>query len=128
VKSLFISDNPNLTSISALVGSVFSGNDGFPLFDDKTPSLQISNNPHLISLNGVPSISPLGAFEQLAIVNNPLITTLSVLEGLVEIWGDAGFVGNAALSDCSSLSTVMDAVDDGFPGPNHLVIAHHFQP
>jgi len=120
VKSLVISDNPNLTGISALAGSVFSGNDSYPVFDEKIPSLQIVDNPNLVSLNGVPSISPLGAFEHLVIVNNPLITTLSVLEGLVEIWGDAGFVGNAALSDCSSLSTVMDAVDDGFPGPNEF--------
>ena len=118
--SFSIKDNLNLTSISALAGSVFSGNDSFPVFDEKIPSLWISNNPNLSSLNGIPSISPLGAFEHLVIVNNPLITTLSVLEGLVEIWGDVGFVGNAALSDCSSLSTVMDAVDDGFPGPNEF--------
>jgi len=118
VLSLTVEDNPNLTSISALAGSVFSGNDWFPPGDDKTPSLQIVDNPNLSSLNGVPVISPLGAFANLVIVNNPLITSLSVLDGLVGIWGDASFRGNAALSDCSTLATVMDAVDDGFPGPN----------
>jgi len=117
---LTVEDNPNLTSISALAGSVFSGNDWFPPLDDKTPNLQIVDNPKLSSLNGVPVISPLGAFANLVIVNNPLITELSVLDGLVEIWGDPGFFGNVALSDCSSLSTVMDDVDDGFPGPNEF--------
>jgi len=118
VLNLHVVNNPNLTSISALAGSSFSGNDAYPAFDVKTPRLSIEGNPILISLNGVPSITPLGEFEDLVIVDNPLITSLSVLDGLVGIWTNAGFVGNVALSDCSTLATVMDAVDDGFPGPN----------
>jgi hypothetical protein len=115
---LNVDDNPNLTSISALAGSVFNDSYGFPASGDPVPSLMISNNPKLSSLNGVPGVLPPGAFYHLVIVRNPLITSLNVLDGVVEIWGDAGFGENAVLSDCSSLSKVMDEVDDGFPGPN----------
>jgi len=118
IRSLSVSDNPNLTSISALAGSTFYDGYGFPVFDENVPALIIADNPMLSSLNGVPSVLPPGAFKGLIIVANPLITSLSVLDGVIDIWEEAGFFGNTALSDCSSLVKVMDEVDDGFPGPN----------
>ena len=117
LQELFVSDNPNLTSISALAGSVF--NDVYTLpFDQAIPSLRITRNPKLSSLNGLPSVLAPGAFRDLFIFDNPLITSLSELNGVVEIWEEAAFFDNAALSDCAALSTVMDPADDGFPGPN----------
>jgi hypothetical protein len=117
---LSISENPELTSISALAGSVFNDVYTHPLFDETTPSLVISGNSKLSDLTGVPSALPPGAFKDLAIMDNPLITSLAALTGVSEIWGEARFFDNNTLSDCASLSKLMDTVDDGFIGPNEF--------
>jgi len=117
VQQFLLEDNPMLTSISALAGSVFSDTYDHP-FDQGIPNLSISNNPKLSSLNGVPSVLPPGSFGTLIIGDAPLITSLNVLDGVVEVWGDFGIFENSALSDCSSLTKLLDEFDDSFPGPN----------
>jgi len=112
---LSISDNPVLTSISALAGSSYDDSNSFP--PSQSLALIIEENPKLSSLEGVPTM-PL-ALNELIISNNPLITDLGVLNGLLEVWTQGvNIFSNAALSDCSTLSKALDTVDDGYPGPN----------
>jgi len=114
---LLIEGNQKLTSIGALAGSSFDDSYGIPF---EAPRLSIGDNPMLASLNGVPAILAPGVLSGLNIYDNPLITSLAVLDGLVEVWGYVGIYRNGALSDCSALSRVVDAIDDGFTGPNEF--------
>lgn len=115
---LALVDNPNLSSISALAGSAFDND--FGESPSNAPKLVLRENPQLASLDGVPSILPPGVLSELLISDSPFITSLDPLAGLVEVWGNDGVGDNAALSDCSALFKVVDAVDDGFEGPNAL--------
>jgi hypothetical protein len=132
VRNLDVVDNPVLTSISALEGSTFDDSYGFPPVDNPEfiVGLYMDLNPMLVNLTGIPSVPPVSVevesilvdtavlVGRLRITRHPLITNLSVLDGLVEMWGKVEIFDNYALSDCSALSTVFDTVDDGFVGPN----------
>lgn len=119
ILELSIEENLKLTSIGALAGSTFDDSfDGNPFGTQGL--LSIGANPMLTSLNGVPAILAPGVLSGLNIYDNPLITSLAVLDGLVEVWGEVGIYRNGALSDCSALSRVVDAIDDGFTGPNEF--------
>jgi len=117
ILELLIEGNPELTSIGALAGSTFDDSYGHPF---EAPRLSIGDNLKLASLDGVPAILAPGALTGLEIHDNPMIASLSVLDGLVEVWGDLGIYRNGVLSDCSVLSRVVDAIDDGFTGPNEF--------
>jgi hypothetical protein len=117
ILELLIEGNPKLTSIGALAGSTFDDSYGHPF---EAPRLSIGDNLKLASLDGVPAILAPGVFTGLEIYDNPMITSLAVLDGLVEVWGEVGIYRNGALSDCSALSRVVDAIDDGFTGPNEF--------
>ena len=101
-----------MANIGALAGSHFDTSFA-PAFN--APQLSISDNPLLDSLIGIP---PPTALSLLEILGNPIITTLGPLDSLQEVWGEFAVFNNGNLSDCFALVTVLDNVDDGFPGPN----------
>jgi hypothetical protein len=109
---LNIEDNAVLADIGALAGSHFDTSFAIPF---EAPQLLIVDNPLLASLVGIP---PPTALALLEIAGNPIITGLGPLDSLQEVWGDFIIFDNSNLSDCSALVTVLDDVDDGFPGPN----------
>jgi len=108
-RSVHISRNDKLANIEAL------GSSGFPASDTPQVDVTISQNPLLASLSGLPAIDKIGS---LAITENTMLTSLSGLESLVEIWDGLVVINSPALRDCSALTTVLDAVDDGAVGPS----------
>lgn len=104
-----ISENNKLANIEALASS------GFPASDTPQVGITFAKNPSLTSLSGLPAIDKVGS---LAIAENAILTSLGGLESLVEIWDSMVVIYNPALSDCSALTTVLDAVDDGAVGPS----------
>lgn len=105
---LNISDNFLLNSMAALGSSQIPGG------VEPQISVNISGNPMLTSLAGLPSVDKLWG---LGVSENATLSHLTGLEGLVEVWEGLSVNDNPALSDCSLLATVLDDVDDGAAGP-----------
>jgi len=49
-----------------------------------------------------------------------VLSNLDGAAGLVEVWQFLRISGNPMLNECSALTTVLDDVDDGDPGPSTL--------
>ncbi len=111
VQSIAVTGNSNLTDVSDLSLIDF--------VDEAMPTSMviITDNPLLPGLNGFPFNTKVGRFE---IRDNDVLSNLDGASGLVEVWGFLRVSGNPMLSDCSALTTVLDDVDDGGPGPSAL--------
>lgn len=128
--NIIIQDNAGLLDASGLSG-----------VSNFTAALDFRSNPQLASL---PAISGLSQLSGLILRFNDSLTNLDELAGLTavgnqysELWIrdnasltdidgladlislDAGLVisGNVSLDSCSALANLLDAVDDGAPGP-----------
>ena len=121
-----IQNNPNLISLNGLSGITSSN------------SLWVNNNDSLTNLNGVENMSisgnilaierndmltditalsgNLGQFDQIQIKENPLLSSLSGIEGVNLIASDASglSIGGNALSNLDLLSTITNAPDNLF--------------
>jgi Leucine-rich repeat (LRR) protein len=100
--------NEMLVDLSALAAGTMSS------VDPAETDIIVVWNFGLTSLAGLPAVSKLGRLE---VTNNAQLETLAGLENLQELWGNLWLVENPSLADCSVLRTVLDAVDDGDPGP-----------
>ncbi len=110
-QGITVAGNANLTDVSDL--SLIN------LIDEAVPLTMVivTDNPLLPSLNGFPLDTKVGRFE---IRDNDVLSNLDGASGLVEVWGFLRVSGNPMLDDCSALTTVLDDVDDGDPGPAAL--------
>lgn len=108
LENVQFSGNQKLADLGALANSTFVAT---PPYET---SLTIANNLLLTNLNGVPVGEKFGAID---IESNLSLSSLSGLAGLVEVWAVLQVTDNPALSDCTTLATVLDANDDGDPGP-----------
>jgi len=106
---LALTGNLQLADVGGLADSTFASDP-----ENGVPSVTIQNNLALTSLAGLPVGAQTGS---LSIDSNPNLTSLNGLQNLVEVWGNLTIVDNPSLSDCQALATVLDAVDDGDPGP-----------
>lgn len=115
---LSLSENPELSDISALAGSSYDQSNPHPIAGSIQFGLEINSNPKLNNLDGIPTLPP--ALHILQIEGAPSLTNLDFLDGLLEVWEYAAIFSNPVLGDCSGLTKVVDAIDDGYPGPNEF--------
>ncbi len=103
-----LAGNGMLTDVSALSSLTF--------IDQAVPStsIDIRNNDLLQSLGGFPIGDRVADF---GISNNAVLTNIDAASGLVEVWEFLRLSDNPMLSDCTALTTVLDDIDDGDPGP-----------
>jgi hypothetical protein len=100
--------NDVLNDLSALANSTIA------TANPEDTSIQINFNFGLTDLQGLPVVVKLGSLD---VNSNPNLTSLAGLDALEEMWGSVWVTENQSLSDCAILTTVLDAVDDGDPGP-----------
>jgi len=105
---LQLSGVPSLTNLSGLAASAFV------VDPPDESSIEITFNSDLPNLVGLPVGDQIGSLQ---IESNSGLMSLAGLENLVEVWSILRIQDNDDLSDCSVLATVLDAVDDGDPGP-----------
>ena len=102
--SLSIVSNPVLVDISAL------GYVSTPL-----TGVRVSDNASLASLAGLQFLSEISGY--LTISGNAALTTLAGLGNLKSVKNNLSLENNARLNDCTALIGLLDATDDGEPGP-----------
>lgn len=127
VGRLTIRTNPLLASISALenvsdisnwlsiiynpVLTSLAGLEGITVLN----SLTLYNNNALTNLTGLNNLTTTTA--KLQIAGNDQLTSLAGLQSLEFVGSDLALTNNALLDDCSALIGLLDANDDGEPGP-----------
>lgn len=128
--NISIIDNDVLASVGGLSGvSDFSaglnvidntalGNlDGLPAFTNLN-SLRISNNPVLMNVDGLSSLTTIAnGGSALLIQNNSMLENLDGLAELVSLDADLEIINNPQLGQCSGLARLLDQTDDALAGP-----------
>lgn len=80
--------------------------------------LSIYNNDSLSNLDGLANLTTIVATNRKLNINeNDRLTSLDGLQNLIFVGSDLSLTNNALLDDCSALIPLLDAVDDGVPGP-----------
>jgi len=105
--TLRILDNPALMSLTGLEGVAVL--DGLILY----------NNDALTSLSGLESLTTILSSNSFSIQidENDRLVSLSGLQNLEFVGSDFTLTNNAQLNECSALIKLLDAIDDGVPGP-----------
>ena len=102
--AISITDCPQLTSL-----------DGFPQgLDHIGHDITISNNP---VLNDIEALSNLLVVTSLFIRDNDGLQQLTGLDNIQAVEGSLMVFRNPQLADCTSISSLVDDVDDFVPGP-----------
>jgi hypothetical protein len=108
-QSLDIRQNPLLTSLDGLQGGQGETNLTGLILDDND---SLTNVDPLLGLASVGNLNP-----EVLITDNDGLTNLDGLASLISVDADFTVRNNPLLSECSALSTLLDGVDDGDPGP-----------
>lgn len=99
-----IRNNPSLSSLAGLEG-----------VSTEIDFLHIEGNDVLATLAGLENISSIKRSAN--ILDNKDLVSLAGLENLRYVGEDLSLMSNVQLGDCSALITLLDANDDGDPGP-----------
>ena len=102
VGQLVIQQNPALTNLNGLAALT------------SLEYLFIHNNGALTDINALATLTSVG---DISIGNNDVLTDLNGLSALVSVDFNVSLQSNASLGVCAGLSTLLDDIDDGVPGP-----------
>jgi hypothetical protein len=101
--SLRVQQNANLSSL------------GLSSLQTVGADLAVTDSPSLLSLDGLDSLASIGA--RLSVQDNAALIEVDGLNGLLQVGTDLGIRDNPRLSSCFGVLKLVDAVDDGAPGP-----------
>lgn len=88
--------------------------------DSISGQLGIVFNPVLTNLDGLDNITTVGSgggIDGIGVFANDALTDISGLSNVIAVDGILGVFNNGALEVCTPISRLVDAVDDGVPGP-----------
>jgi hypothetical protein len=105
-QSLDIRQNPLLTSLDGLQG------------ETALTGLILEDNDSLTNVDPLAGLASVGNFHpEMLIIDNDSLANLDGLGSLISVDTDLTVNNNPMLGDCSAISTLVDGVDDGDPGP-----------
>jgi hypothetical protein len=124
---LFLGQNNNITNINGLSSLHFAGsirlvtNNNLDNLNGLSSLTEVGGDfvilsTGLTSLDGLSSLTEVGG--DFALVFNSNISNINALSNLTSISGGLFLNDNPMLADCRGITQLVDAVDDGLPGPS----------